>query len=373
MKVKKVVVASDSFKGTLSSLDICHLFKQEIDNRKDVELTCLAVADGGEGSLEAIASSLDGQFKELEVKDLYFNKIKTNIFVSRDKAFIECASCVGLTLAKEDNNPGEVTTFGLGEQIKACIDMGISNIYIFLGGSASNDGGVGLTAALGTRFFNKDKQEFIPVGLTLKDIDHIDCSLSNELLKNINIIVLSDVKSPFYGKAGAAYVFAKQKGASEEEIVLLDEGLKHLSDVIKNDLNVDISNVSGSGAAGGLGGGLVAFGHAKIVSGIDTILDLIHFDDCIKDADIIISGEGKLDHQTFDGKVVNGIAKRCVKLHKRLTLIVGKSEISLEEAKRAYPCIDLIYETNELHLPFAVVKATAKEDYIKQIRKLLSE
>ena len=280
---------------------------------------------------------------------------------------------MGLSLAKEDNDPGLVTTYGLGEQIRACIDLGIKNIYIFLGGSASNDGGVGLASALGVKFFNKDNQEFVPVGLTLKDIEYIDIKDAKNRLADINITIFSDVKSPFYGLEGAAYKFAKQKGASEEEIKLLDDGLIHLSEVIKKDLNIDVSNVPGAGAAGGLGGGLIAFCNAKIVSGINAILDLLNFDELVKSVDIVVSGEGKFDNQTLDGKVVDGVAKRCLKYNKDLILIVGKTELSLCDIQKTYPCVKALYETDELHLPSYMVKATAKQDYLAKIKKVLEQ
>ena len=195
--------------------------------------------------------------------------------------------------------------------------------------------------------------------------------ITKEYLKDVNITVLSDVKSPFYGIEGAAYKFAKQKGASDDEIVLLDEGLKHLSSIINRDLHIDISNTPGSGAAGGLGGGLIACCYANIVSGIDAILDLIKFDDIIAKADLVISGEGKLDKQTLDGKVIDGIAKRCMKLNKPLDLIVGISEMSLKEIKDKYPCVSHIYETNEKHLPFDEIKDKARDSYQETIQKVL--
>ena len=374
MKKKKIVIASDSFKGTLSSLDICHLFRDKLSKNNDISPLFLPIADGGEGSLEALSYAVEGRFAEVEVTDLYFNKIKASFYIDKDNnAYIEAASSVGLGLAKKDNDPGLVTTYGLGEQIRKAIELGSKNIYLFLGGSASNDGGVGLASALLTKFYNKDNQEYIPTGLTLKDITHIDNHETLELLNGINLIALSDVASPFYGKEGAAYKFAPQKGASSEEVVLLDEGLQHLSSIIKRDLGIDISTTPGTGAAGGLGGGLVAFANASIKSGINALLDIIHFDAAIKDADYVISGEGKLDKQTLDGKVIDGIAKRCLKQNKDLLIIVGVSEIPFEEVNSKYPCIKHIYETNEKHLPFEDIKANALDDYIKQIDKLLAD
>ena len=366
--MKNIVIISDSFKGTLSSLDICHLFKDELKDRKDIKPIYIPIADGGEGSLLSVSFIIPGKFIEVEVKDLYFNKIKTKFYIDNgNNAYIESASCVGLNLAHQDNDPGLVTTYGIGEQIKKAIELGIKRIYVFLGGSASNDGGAGLASALGTTFYDKNNKPFIPTGLTLKDIDHFDiCTFPND----IEIIALSDVKSPLFGPNGAAYTFAKQKGASEEEIVLLDDGLKHLSDLINKYLNKDIANIPGSGAAGGLGGGLAAFTNAKIESGIDTFLDLVNFDERIKNADLVISGEGKLDKQTFEGKVVDGVASRCLKNHKPLSLIVGVSEIPIEEVKRRYPCVINLYETNPEHLPFEKIKNSAKEDYRKVIKIL---
>ena len=369
MLKRKIVIASDSFKGTLSSLDICNLFRNELKNREDINPIFLPIADGGEGSLEAISNILKGQYIDIEVTDLYFNKIQTRYYVDKNKnAYIETASCDGLTLANKDNNPGLVTTYGLGEQISDALERGCKTIYIFLGGSASNDGGVGLAAALGVKFFDKKNKEFIPTGLTLKNVTRID----TKNVKEADYVALTDVSSPFYGPEGAAFKFAPQKGATPEEVVLLDEGLRHLSNVINKDLSIDISHAPGAGAAGGLGGGLIAFLNARVKSGINAILDLISFDEIIKDADLVVSGEGKLDKQTFDGKVINGVASHCIKMNKPLDIVVGISEVPLDKVKEIYPCVAHVYETNENHLPFEEVKKTAREDYIKQIRKLLN-
>lgn len=374
MQNKKIVVISDSFKGTISSLRICELFDNELKNRDDIEPTYIPIADGGEGSLDCISRVLNGCFKNVKVRNLYNKKIKTRFFIDYDNnAYIEAASCVGLSLAKKNNNPGLVTTYGLGEQTKEAILQGCSHIYVFLGGSASNDGGVGLAAALGYKFFNNKNKLFLPTGLTLKDITRINLGTSQDILGIVPITVLSDVRSPFCGPEGAAYKFAPQKGAKEEEVELLDAGLKHLSALIERDLGIDVSNIPGAGAAGGLGGGLVGFASASISSGIDTILNLIDFDKVISDVDLVISGEGKLDEQTLDGKVIDGVAKHCLKMHKPLDLIVGISELSESEVKKMYPCLNHLYETNDKHLPFEEVKDNAEIDYIRKIKELLNE
>ena len=374
MDRKKVIIASDSFKGTLTSLDICCLFHAKFSKIDSISPIFLPIADGGEGSLEAISNATDGRFELLEATNLYFQKMRTRFFVDDDNnAYIETASVVGLTLARKDNNPGLVTTYGLGEQIKKAIDLGIKNIYLFLGGSASNDGGAGLASALGVEFFDQDKKSFTPTGLTLKNITRIDNTEALKLLKGINLVALSDVASPFYGEEGAAYKFAPQKGATPEQVKELDDGLRHLSEIMKRDLNKDISTTPGAGAAGGLGGGLVGLLNASIVSGINTLLDLIHFDEYLKDADYVITGEGRLDRQTLDGKVIDGIAKRCMKANKPLIILVGISELSLEEIQKKYPCVVSLYETNEEHLPYEKIKGNAKNDYLKQIDRIIED
>ena len=372
MEKKKIVIASDSFKGTLSSIEICRLFQENLENRKDIEAVYVPIADGGEGSLDAISSVLKGHFENVKVNDLYFNEIETRFFVDENKnAYIEAASCVGLKLAKENNDPGLVTTYGLGEQILKAIELGCKNIYLFLGGSASNDGGAGLLSALGVMFFDKNGKEFVPQGYTLHHINKINVSKALENINKVNIVGLTDVQSPLYGPKGAAYKFAPQKGANDSQVKELDDNLKSFAEVIIKELGIDISSIPGSGAAGGLGGGLSVLG-IPLKSGINTLLDLIHFEEIIKDADYIVSGEGKLDKQTFDGKVIDGVANYCLKRKKPLVLLVGTKEVTLNDIKQVYPCVTHIYENNEKHLPFEEVKKNAKEDYKNQISLLLN-
>ena len=370
MSKKRILIASDSFKGSLSSLDICDLFKSKVKDKDEYSLKCVPIADGGEGSLVAISNIIDGDFVNLEVTDLYFKKRKVQFFVTKEDAYIECASCVGLTLAHRHNDPGKVTTYGLGEQIKKALELGKKNIYIFLGGSASNDGGAGLASALGVHFYNEHNEVFVPTGLTLKDVSHIDTSLCDVLLKNINLYVLTDVNSPLYGIEGAAWKFSKQKGASNNEMRELDYGLTHFANIVYKDTGID-ANVPGAGAAGGLGGGIYSLLHGHIKSGISTLLELIDFEKLVEQADYVVSGEGRLDKQTLDGKVIDGIAKVCLRHNKALYLIVGISNIPHEEIKQIYPCIKYVYETNEKHLPFRIIKWRSKIDYLRKIDRFL--
>ena len=363
----KIVIASDSFKGTLSSLDICHLFKDELVKYPSIKAEYLPIADGGEGSLEAIAYSLKGHDISLVSKDPYFNDIETQYYIDEDNnAYLETASCAGLTLIK-DLNPSKTTTYGLGQQVRDAINKGSKKIYIFLGGSATNDGGCGLFSALGTKFLNNKGEEFIPVGGTLKDIVRIDNSSTDKFLKDVQIIGMCDVNNPLFGPRGAANVYAPQKGANKEMVVELDKGLEHLATIIKKDLHKDIAYSKGTGAAGGLGAGILAFANGTLRSGIETILNLIDFDNIISDADYVISGEGRLDEQSFSGKVIRGIAKRCQNRNIKLILIVGNTTLSLDKARGKFPCIERIIETNANHLPFEKIIIQASKMYIKTI------
>lgn len=367
----KIVVASDSFKGTLSSIDICHLFKDELDKYPNIEGVYLPIADGGEGSLEAIAYSLKGRYVSIIAKNPYFQDIKTQYYNDENKsAYIETASCAGLTLIK-DLNPAKTTTYGLGQQVKDAIKNGCHKIYIFLGGSATNDGGCGLFSALGTKFYNKKNEEFIPVGGTLKNIARIDNSLTDKLLHNVNIIGMCDVDNPLCGSKGAAYVYSSQKGADLQMVIDLDQGLQNLAKVIERDLHINVSSYKGAGAAGGIGAGILAFAKGTLKSGIETILNLIDFDNVVKDADYVVSGEGKLDEQSFQGKVIRGVAEKCQKNNKKLILIVGNTTLSLNEAQDRLPCIKAIFETNEKHLSLERITDIASKMYIETIQKYI--
>ena len=368
----KIVIASDSFKGTLSSLDICHLFKDELVKYPLIKAAYLPIADGGEGSLEAIAFSLKGRYINITTKNPYFVDIDSRYFLDDNNvAYLETASTAGLTLI-EDLNPAKTTTFGLGQQVLDAINKGGKKIYIFLGGSATNDGGCGLFAALGTKFYNGRNKEFIPVGSTLKDIVRIDNSLVDKRLEGIEIIGMCDVDNPMHGPQGAAYIYGPQKGADSKMAVELDKGLEHLANIIKKDLHIDVANIPGAGAAGGIGAGILAYAKGTLKSGIETILEIIAFDNAIEDADYVISGEGRLDEQSFYGKTIKGIAARCQRNNRKLILIVGSSNISFKEAQEKCPCIETIIETNPDHLPFADIKSKASSMYKDAMHRLTS-
>lgn len=366
--MKKIVIAPDSFKGTLSSLEVCNLVKKSLlEERDDLDITEIPIADGGEGMTESfICAFPDSQKICLKAKsplgrdiDVYY------AIVSGDTAVIEMAMASGITIEKE-NDAMRASTYGTGQIIKDALDKGIRKFVLGIGGSATTDGGIGCTAALGGNFLDKDKNEVPLCGEGLLHIDNIDLSGLDHRLKDSDITVLCDVKNPLYGKNGAAYIFSPQKGADEKQVEMLDAGLKNLAEISTEYLKKDYSDFEGTGAAGGLGFALVAFLEGKLKGGIDHILDMLNFDEKVKDADLVITGEGKMDSQSLMGKLPFGVAKRCT--HTKVAAIVGLNTADENLIKELG--ISQVVETNPLHLPFEQIKATAKEDLMTATKKI---
>lgn len=220
------------------------------------------------------------------------------------------------------------TTFGVGEMIIEAIKYGCKKIIVCLGGACTNDAGCGLASAVGVKFLNKEGKRFIPTGRTLKMINKIDASSINNLLKDIQFITLVDVDNPLYGKNGAAYVFAPQKGADAKTVVELNEGLQHISDVIKNDLGIDVSNMRGAGASGGTGAGMVAFLGSDLQMGIEYMIKNLNLEEEIKNSSLVITGEGKVDSQSLNGKVISGIGKCAKRYGVPVVIITGGDDIN---------------------------------------------
>ncbi len=370
--MQHIVIASDSFKGTLASEEICEIFKDVLEKFPKFRATYLPIGDGGENSLVAISENIHGRYLSVKTSDPYFNKINVKYYLdAQNNAYIETATSAGLHLS-DKLDPSLATTYGVGEQIKDAIKRGAKTIYIFLGGSATNDAGCGLFSALGTKFYNQNNEVFIPTGGTLKNITHINNEKTKNLLKNIKVIGLVDVQNKLYGPDGAASVYAPQKGADPQMVKQLDDGLKHFAKIAKKVLEKDIRKLKGGGAAGGLGAGIVAFSDGSLQPGIETILDLVKFDALISDADYVITGEGKLDAQSFYGKVISGVAKRAARQNKDVIIIAGTSEITLKKAQKKYSVIKAVYETNALKLPFHEFKKNAVNMYLDTAKIVLN-
>ena len=332
--MKKCIVISDSFKGTLSSIEICQIAEKTIkDMFPDCQVIAIPIADGGEGTVTCFEKAIGAKIIKTNVNNPYNQKIIANYAKVGHKAIIEMASAAGLPMVGQNKNPELTSTYGVGEIISHAINNGATEILLGLGGSATNDLGCGCAAALGVKFFDKNGQSFIPVGKTLKDIANIDVSKAKEYLKDIKITAMCDVKNPLYGENGAACIFAPQKGADDEMVKRLDEGLKYASKIIEKELNIkDIANIEGAGAAGGMGAGCIAFLGAKLKSGIESILDIIEFDKLLENTDFVLTGEGRIDSQSVQGKVISGIAKRTKAKNIPLIALVGSIGDGAEQA-----------------------------------------
>lgn len=323
----KILVAPDSFKGSLSAIEVCNNIENGIRKvHKDADIIKVPMADGGEGTLEALISSTNGTIYEKEVKDTLFRKVlgKYGILGDRETCIIEMARASGLTLLREgERNPMNTTSYGTGELILEGIDKGCRNFIIGIGGSATTDGGIGMAAALGVKFKDENYEELIPIGSSLSKIRSIDISMIDKRIKESRFTIASDVDNTLYGREGAAYVYGPQKGADENMVIELDKGLENYSNIIKRDLAKDIKDVKGSGAAGGLGAGLMVFLNAEMKSGIDIVIESTGLEEKIKSVDLVITGEGSIDYQTQFGKTSYGVAKLAKKYKKPLIAICG--------------------------------------------------
>ncbi len=323
MKVK-ILIASDSFKDSLSSKEVGKYLKTGMEEFGNLKIDILEVGDGGEGSLESLLEHHNGKKVFLNAKDPLFREIETYYGIINRFAVIEMAKISGLQLLGiKERNPMYTSTIGTGELIKDALNKGYRKFLITIGGSATCDGGIGMATALGYKFIDKDSNEISPIGANLTKIAYIDTKNVDRRIFESSFTVACDVVNPFYGKDGASYTYSKQKGANSKEIEFLDSGLEHLSEIIQRDLGKDISGLKGSGAAGGLGGGLVAFVNAKLKSGVDVILDILNFKSIVQKYDIVITGEGRIDDQTLNGKTITGIVKIAKQYNKKVIVIGG--------------------------------------------------
>lgn len=322
--MKKCIVFSDSFKGTLSSMEICGIARESISQFfPDCEIVALPVADGGEGTVECFVEAIGAERVTVCVTGPYGEKTSAAYARKGELAVVEMASAAGLPMVGNRKDPSRTTTYGVGQLIRHAAESGCREILLGLGGSCTNDGGCGCAAALGVRFFDEIGMEFIPRGAELDRITRIDMTGAAELLADVRVTCICDVDNPLYGHSGAAYVFAPQKGADREMVALLDGQLRALAAVVERELGKDIARIPGGGAAGGFGGGAVAFLGAELRPGIEVVLDTVRFDEQLRGADLVITGEGRVDSQSVRGKVISGVAKRTAPAGVPLIVIAG--------------------------------------------------
>lgn len=370
--MQNFILVPDSFKGTLSAIEVCNIMKSSIKNLyKDANIISVPVADGGEGTVDAFLYALGGEKKSIWVSDAFNEqKILAHYAMLKDDiAIIEMATCAGLPLVKNRLEPDKTTTFGVGELIIDAINSGAKKIILGLGGSATNDGGCGMASALGVKFKDEQDREFIPTGGTLSQIYKIDMNNIYSKIKDIEFISMCDVDNPLCGKLGASAVFAPQKGADEDMVKLLDEGLAHLAKIIKRDLHIEVKDIKGAGAAGGLGAGSIVFLQSKLTKGIDVILDTINFDELVSKADIVFTGEGKFDSQSLHGKVVMGVANRSQKYKTPVIVVTGAIGENIQEAYNKG--ITAIFSINKEPMEFSKSALKSKENMILTMENIL--
>ncbi|MFA9464278.1 MAG: glycerate kinase [Velocimicrobium sp.] len=360
--LKKCIVIPDSFKGTLSSFEVCRIMKEQIKSlQKDCDVITIPVADGGEGTVDCFLHALKNARKiQITATGPYGEPVSCYYARHENTAIIEMAQTAGLPLVEGNLNPAKTTTYGTGEMIAHAVRNDCTEIIIGLGGSCTNDAGVGAARALGVIFYNELGHSFIPEGDTLAQIKSFDISKANQFLKKCCVTAMCDIDNPMFGKSGAAYIFAPQKGADTKMVKLLDKNLESLSNTIETCLGRDVSKIPGAGAAGAMGAGIVAFLGGSLKSGIDTVLDIVDFNELLNDTDIVFTGEGKIDSQSIRGKVVIGIAKRAKKKNIPVITVVGAIG---EGAEKAYDLgVSAIFSINRTATAFEEARHHSKEN-----------
>lgn len=336
---RKIVVASDSFKGSLTSLQVAYSAERGVHEvYSDCEVVKVNVADGGEGTMEALRQTLGGKVVHVDVADPLGRLVSAPYVILDDgvTAVLEMSAASGLTLLEPgERNPLKTSTYGTGQLIADALSKGCRKFLVGIGGSATNDAGMGMMRALGCRFLDGDGKELDGTGASLIKVEDIDVSCMAEGLNESEFIVACDVDSPLYGPKGAAFVFSPQKGADPDMVVELDRGLEHFASVVKRVTGRNVDEIPGAGAAGGMGFGFMAFTNARLERGVEMVLDAIGFDVIISSADLVITGEGRVDFQTLTGKTPYGVLKRARKQNIPVIVIGGSVALSEEEVLKA--------------------------------------
>jgi len=323
----KILIAPDSFKESLSALEVADSIEKGILNFKpDIECIKIPMADGGEGTVDAILNATGGDKIKARVKDPLMREIESfwGLLADSKTAVIEMAAASGLELlALGERNPMLASTYGTGQLIRSALDHGCRKIFIGIGGSATNDGGAGMAMALGARLLDANGLDIGNGGTHLSDLASLDLSGFDERIAQCELIVISDVQNPLCGEKGASQIYGPQKGADHEMVVQLDLILSHFGKILESSFGKSIIDEPGAGAAGGLGAGLMTFCNAKLFPGFDTIAEIVQLEKYIQKSDLIITGEGKLDYQTKFGKVPFGVARMAKKVNKPVIGITG--------------------------------------------------
>lgn len=366
-----VICAPDSFKGSLSATEVANAMKQGVLSATEhAKVYMFPLSDGGEGLVEALVTSTNGRKKSAQVSDPIGRQVKAEYGLLGDgkTGVLEMAAASGLPLLKnEERNPMETSTYGTGELISALLSEGCKKIIIGIGGSATNDGGLGMFKALGGKLYNADGEDLIGKGKETTELAEIDFSQVDPRIHKTEFIAACDVDNPLTGQHGAAQIFAPQKGADQNAVKTLDKGLQQLAKVIHSHLGMDLSTTPGVGAAGGLGAGIMAFLGGKLSPGIDLVLNTVELESYLSGVQLVITGEGKLDRQTAYGKVPVGVAKRVKPYEIPVVALAGHvnsgAEVTHEAGITAYFSIAPGKATEAMLMKeaYGLVKKTAEQ------------
>ena len=314
----KIVIAPQTYKGSISALDVARAMREGVKRvAPDAETALVPVADGGDGTLETLVETSDGEVHNIEVTGPLGERRTAQWGAMGDglTAVIEMARTSGLALVPDDKrNPLTTTTYGLGEAMRSALDAGFRRFIIGIGGSATNDAGAGMAQALGVRLVDADDVDLPYGGAALANLHAIDMSELDARIGECEILVACDVNNPLTGPTGASAIYGPQKGATPQMVAQLDAALSHFARIVKRDIGVDIDEVPGAGAAGGLGGGMIAFTNARLRAGVDIVLGTVRLDDYLPGADLVITGEGSTDHSTIYNKAPVGVAEHAKRL-----------------------------------------------------------
>lgn len=370
--MKKIIIAPDSFKGSLTAVEVANSIEEGVKKVfPNCETVKIPIADGGEGTMDTLVSALNGEKVRVKTYDPLMRSIEAEYGLVNDgkTAIIEMAVANGITLlAKQEQDPSATTTFGTGEIIKDALLRGCRTFLIGIGGSATNDAGTGMLKGLGFSFLNKNGNETDGTGKSLQSICSIDDSAIMPELKEATFIIACDVNNPFSGQNGAAYVFAPQKGANDQMVKELDEGMENFRQLIEKEKMIDLNSIQGAGAAGGLGGGFVAFLNAQLKPGIEMVLEAVDFEKHLQNAELVITGEGKLDKQTAMGKAASGILNVASKKNVPVLAIGGSLENVENLNKRGFLSV---FSTTPHPMPLE--KAMQKDEAQRNIIQLTEQ
>lgn len=368
--MKKVIVISDSFKGSLSSSAIVRVARDVLGQfYPNCQVIGLPVADGGEGTVDCFLEAVGGERIAVPVTGPWGESVEACYGRIGDTAVVEMAAAAGLPMVGERLDPSKTTTYGVGQLLRHAVEHGAIHLILGLGGSATNDGGCGAAAAMGVVFRDKAGQSFVPVGETLGEIASIDCTAARALLSGVTVEVMCDIDNPLCGPQGAAAIFGPQKGADAAMIRQLDHNLGYLARRIETDLGITVSELPGAGAAGGFGAGAAAFFGAQLRPGIEVVLDLVRFEEQLDGCDLVLTGEGRMDGQSLGGKVPIGVSRRAKKKQVPVVAIVGITGPGIESIYDEG--ITAVFSTNREALPFAAVRDRGEDDYRRALTDLM--